>query len=522
MDLAALFRRHADLEPEEAETLGVPDRDEHRRDMSEEGEAARRAFWDEALAGTDGGDEHDLDLRALRRHARLERHLDRGGWARANPQWALYPYAMLRYRLARRGGDPSEGPDAATRARAAGVPRFLDEHRRALRAEAERGRVAHRSFLESLVAHELPAARDFLAALDPGAGSAVDRHLVFLRDELRPLAPEHAILGAEEYAERLRLTHGLTDSLEALVAEAREALATTREAMLEVARTLPGGASIRDFGSLRTHMVELQRETLPASPGPEAWYRATMGRVMEGLVARGEFAPFDLDRLGMDVYPEGMRDQGAGTNWPAPLLDPRGRGQFVIHPDPGAHPRAWASVLAVHEGVPGHTLQSAGFQRRFAGAAAPFRFLAVADDVAIPRLNFSAMLSIEGWAVYAESLVREAGLHSGVDLLFAHAADALRAVRVIAEIDLHRGALAPAEVEPFVCENAGLASARWELERYQRGPLQAVAYFFGARRIRALRERTEAVEGAGFSAARFHEALLAAGPVRPDDLTVVG
>ncbi|MCB9831624.1 MAG: DUF885 domain-containing protein [Planctomycetes bacterium] len=521
----ALFDRLVALEPEEATALGREDQAHALRDLSESGEAARRDFWRDALAlgGVEPADSsaaERLEHRTLERHARLELALADDGLVQANPQWATYPYTMTRYLASRRGAGEKEllDPDGPYRARTAALPGFLADHRAALVAARDRGRVAHRAFLECLRDYEIPAARSFFARLDATAAAALDEHRQFIEKELLPRAPETTILGPEAYARRLELSHGIDRPLPDLVAEARAALAETQQAMLAVARALRGEAAVPDFAAVTRLMGELQQEKLAAGCDLRAHYRGIMRRAMTTLVERGEFLPFDVDQIGMNDYPEGMRELGPGTNWPAPLLDPDGRGQFVLHPDPAAHSKAWSAVLAIHEGCPGHFLQSRGFQRHHGHSRAPLRFIAVADDVAIPRLNFAAMMSIEGWAVHAESLAREAGVHQGEDLLFAHAADALRAVRVIAEIGFQSGAMTAAAIEDFIREHAGLPSAFWEIQRYQRGPTQAVAYFFGSRSFRALRDAVAARRGPAFDPARFHDEIFAAGPVLPRDL----
>ncbi len=525
MRLEDFFRNYAEFEPEEVASLGLEGHDERLRDMSPEADEGRAALWRNAREACRQPRRIEtpsarLDRLTLLRHARFECLAHEQGIQAANPQWATYPYSMTRYLASRRRASPAEILDreGPYRRRAARIPDFLAAHRRALEAALARGQVAHRAFLSDLREHELPAARAFFARLDEKAALAYDRHAAFIAEELLPRAPVTAILGAEDYAHRLALTHGISRPLDELVAEARESLRVTQAEMKAVARKLEGGASIDDLAGVHALMLELQKEKLQKGCDLRAHYRGIIDRVMRRLAEAGEYTAFDADEIGMDDYPEGMRDMGPGTNWPAPVLDEKAAGQFVLHPDPGAHSRAWSAVLAVHEGAPGHFLQSRGFQRAFKAARAPLRFIAVADDVAIPRLNFGAMLNIEGYAVYAEKRARLAGCHQGADLLFALAAEALRAVRVIAEIELHREAMTPEEVESFVCLNAGLPSAYWELQRYQRAPLQAVAYHFGARAFEELRDAVAKRRGAAFAAAAFHDELFAEGPALPADI----
>src|SRR5688572_25729951 len=62
--------------------------------------------------------------------------------------------------------------------------------------------------------------------------------------------------------------------------------------------------------------------------------------------------------LDLEPLPGGIADGGSVTNWPAPLFDPKGRGHVLYATDPNAHPKVAMKNLAVHEGIPGHYLQS--------------------------------------------------------------------------------------------------------------------------------------------------------------------
>ncbi|MEE9394056.1 MAG: DUF885 family protein [Planctomycetota bacterium] len=532
--LAETFLGYVNLEPEEATSLGWIGVETALRDMSEDGEARRESFYREVLSDlarlekTRHSVDEELDRKTLRRHAEFELFAIELGFQCANPQWALYPFVMTRYLAAQGPSSSAEALvelDGPWRERARQVAVFLKEHQGQLLRAKDAGQVAHASFIESLCDVELPAARRFWATLEADASEAVDEHIEFLRRELLVVAPETSRLGSEDYAERLRLSYCIETPLGDIVKVAQASLAETQAEMLALAQALDLPRRPNTFADVVALMGEMQNRTLAEialdTKGVEEHYREIMSRVMNHMVAIKEFEAIEVDELGMDVYPEGMRDRGAGTNWPAPLLKRSGRGQFVIHPEPAAHSMAWDHVLAVHEGVPGHFLQSRGFQGKFSESKAPVRFLAVADDVAIPRLNMCAMLNIEGYAVYAEECVRRSGFYETEQELFALAAHALRAVRVVAEMQFHRGEWSKAETEAYVLENSGISNAHWELERYQRCPLQAVAYFFGAQEFWRLREQLELSRGESFSAAAFHEEIMTYGPVLPQDIANV-
>ena len=210
--------------------------------------------------------------------------------------------------------------------------------------------------------------------------------------------------------------------------------------------------------------------------------------------------------------PPAIAELGGAQNWAAPLRARDPHADFCVSLDPSAHPAMAAPLLAVHEGVPGHSLQSLAFARAHGGSRAPVRFLAIADDVAMAHSYFGAMVSIEGWATWVEHRMLELGFYDGFGddaVVYAWNVRAIRAARVVADLGLHTGAMSPAEAERFLVDEALLPQrlAEREVLRYQRIPLQATTYLGGALAIDRALARGVTID-----------ALLAAGPIPPDAL----
>jgi uncharacterized protein (DUF885 family) len=153
-----------------------------------------------------------------------------------------------------------------------------------------------------------------------------------------------------------------------------------------------------------------------------------------------------------------------------------------------------------HETIPGHHLQL--------GRAAMLADLPavrwIADDTAF----------IEGWGLYAETLADEIGLYtSGPARLGRLANEQLRACRLVVDTGLHDLGWTRAQAEAFMQDNLfyGAEYDHNEVERYIRGPGQALAYKVGERELLRLREVARARDGAAFSLRDFHEAVLAVG-----------
>jgi len=183
----------------------------------------------------------------------------------------------------------------------------------------------------------------------------------------------------------------------------------------------------------------------------------------------------------------------------------------------------WSEVTtAYHEGFPGHHLQC-GIQ------------VCLGDRLSrLHRLLFWLPGYGEGWALYAERLMRELGYFDRPEyVLGLLASNALRAVRVVIDIGSHLELPIPDDVafhpgEAWTFDLAVEALEHYaflthdlavsEVTRYLGWPGQAIAYKVGERVILALRDEVRARDGAAFDLKAFHERVLGSGPVGLDHL----
>ncbi len=151
------------------------------------------------------------------------------------------------------------------------------------------------------------------------------------------------------------------------------------------------------------------------------------------------------------------------------------------------------ATTAVHEAYPGHHWHLMTMK-----AARPIRRL------------FTSTYFIEGWALYAEATMREAGFFSPEEELGQLEARLFRAARIVVDTSLHTGEMSVDEAVTFMHERAllPLPTARSEVTRYCSWPTQASAYLTGAVAIE--RARAEWV-GAGGTPRAFHDALAGSG-----------
>jgi len=164
-------------------------------------------------------------------------------------------------------------------------------------------------------------------------------------------------------------------------------------------------------------------------------------------------------------------------------------------------------TTAVHETYPGHHWH---LVMRKAGAS----------DV---RRVYSTPYFSEGWALYAERVMRERGFFEDpIQELHHLNATLFRAARIVVDTSLHLGEMSFDEAVAFMMERAAMPEpvAKAEVGRYCSWPTQASSYLTGCLEILAIRERYLAARGfAGVSPREvpigvlreFHDAITSSG-----------
>lgn len=538
----AFFDRWRERHPEEASTLGIADPRGRLSDPSldaieREADGLRETLHELAGIERDALDRDErLDRWSIESWAKHEVRRVETGAHLANVELGIMPYHLLRHLMAHAEG--RSGYEVA-RGRIDAIPRFLVAHERTLAAGVERGARAHAGTTEWIAARTIPTIARAMESLHEAheelsstreacarASRAFEAHGRFLLEHVLPAARESGAIGEEETRFRLAETMGLRRDPEELVRDAEQALELAQARMVECARKLAPRVSAlagaRDVPSIRAAIGKLYAQQLAAErdeviPAYERLvHEATYLARRQGLVPPDLSPPGEALAVKVAKMPPAIAEAGHAQNWAAPLTSPRPRADFLVAVDPSVHPAMAAPLLAVHEGVPGHSLQSLAFAAAHGRDPRPVRFLAVADDVAMARSYFGAMLSIEGWATWVEERMRELGFYEGVAELYANNVRAIRAVRVITDLGIHLGRTSPESAREMLMRDAFLpeATATMEVARYQRIPLQALTYLTGALAI----ERHLAPSRARGREAAAVTKLLAEGPIPPEVL----
>jgi hypothetical protein len=197
---------------------------------------------------------------------------------------------------------------------------------------------------------------------------------------------------------------------------------------------------------------------------------------------------------------------------PPPIFLQQRTGRFyVTRPDPSLPPGAFSQqrrghcrhaipVMAAHEVYPGHHLQlltSEGL------------------DSEVRRHVWSPVM-VEGWALYSEQLMSEAGYYESDEVRLFQLVNLLwRAIRVVLDVGLHTRGMTPAEAVDYLVEHLPIErlSAEAEVRRYCAWPTYQLCYAVGRRELLRLREAYQEREAASFDPRRFHDELMSYGGI---------
>jgi len=155
-------------------------------------------------------------------------------------------------------------------------------------------------------------------------------------------------------------------------------------------------------------------------------------------------------------------------------------------------------ILAVHEALPGHYLQLWHANR---------------GGRLVPNALWNGAFA-EGWAVYSEQLMLEAGLNHDPRHELGQLKFWQRAVlNTIIDVGLHAGNLTEEDALRLLLEEGHQTKkvAEEKIRRAQVSSVQLSTYFVGWQQILKLREEQKAAKGDAFDLKEFNDALLSHG-----------
>jgi uncharacterized protein (DUF885 family) len=348
-------------------------------------------------------------------------------------------------------------------------------------------------------------------AMQEAGAAAADAYEDFagFLEEMRPSARGDWAFGEVRYNTILRQAELLSFDARALRETGRQQIAELSESLREGAQELRGTddwhAVLQELNEDRPMTPEAMRQ------GYEEWTERARQFLRERRLVSfppGEecavvpSAPFQRPVLAVASYvaPPSFAETMQGHF-------------FVPYPPDGASDEEVAKRLAsncyptipttsVHEAYPGHH----------------WHLVMAKGNRSHLRQWFGTSYFAEGWALYAERMMREAGFYDDLrHVMFQYEATLFRAARIVADTSLHLGEMTHPEAVEFMMANSSLTepTAVAEVTRYCSWPTQASSYLTGCLEILRIRDRFLSARGADASdvdALRdFHDAIASSG-----------
>ena len=528
-DFPDLVRSFLDEEfaesPTGASSVGLTQYDDQLNDLSEAAftrRTQRVATWldrfgaiDPTSLSFDEGIDRDLALSSLHRRRIFD------GWEvwRRHPDIYLGPglsgvFGLFLHRLR-----PEAELVQAAAARLRAVPANLEDGKRNLRDELVPAILLDRAvnqaragarYARELLPAEVPdgALRATLAEAGGVAADAYEDYAAFL-DAMRPRAHGDWAFGEERYTAILRESEMLDVDARGLRERGREQLEILSGELRRIARELRG---TDDWHAV---LGELNVDHPDTPEAMRLGYEEWTARAREFLADRGLVSFAEGEFCSVEPSPPFQRPVLAVASYQnPPAFAPSMHGHFFVpYPPDGASPEEIAKRLesnaypaipstAVHEAYPGHHWH-----------------------LSMAKLNPSRLRQwlgtsyfSEGWALYAERLMREQGFFTDLrHEMFQYEATLFRAARIVADTSLHMGEMTWDEAVAFMMANSSLTepTAKAEVTRYCSWPTQASAYLTGCLEIVRIRDRFLAARGQTNgeigNLRDFHDGLVSSG-----------
>ena len=426
--------------------------------------------------------------------------------------WVNHLFQGLYAVLARRNGAAgSRAPAVLERLRA--VPAFLDSARAtldeppsvfvdsALAMLGGGGELVVQ--MAAVLGAESPGLQDELQAAAGAALEALTRFGTALRDEIEPSADPHAFaIGEEQFARRLHFEHAVVSGAPELWRYGLRLQEETTAALAALAAEL-GPRPWRE-------LVDQLRNDAPPTDELLEVYRGELDRA-RAFVTQRDVVAIPSAPIEVVATPSFLSSLVPFAAYePPPIYLGAQRGRFyVTAPDPSLPPDAAAlqrrghcrhsiPAMVAHEAYPGHHLQLVTAQ-------------GLGSEV---RRHLWTPIMVEGWALYCEQLVGEAGYYRTPEQRVFQLVNLLwRAIRIVLDVGLHTRGMTPREAVDYMVDHLPIerSSAESEVRRYCAWPTYQLCYAVGRRELLSLRDAYREAAGADYSPRRFHDTLMGYG-----------
>ena len=373
-----------------------------------------------------------------------------------------------------------------------------------------------RDGLEPLLV-EAPGLRGELAPLQASAAAALTDFKKWLEEDLLPRSKGDFRIGADLYRKKLRYTLASDLTPEQILSRAEQELKTTTETLYATALPLyrnyfpeVGAAAEADhpkvIKAVLDHLADQRPDDTTIVP-----YGEKVLALATDFVRAHDLVTVPDRPITVIVTPEFKRGRAAAYCDSPGALEPNGSTFIAIEPTPTdwlesrkvsfyrEYNNYMMRDLMVHEGMPGHFLQL-GHSNQFKAPT-------------LVRSIFRSGSFIEGWAVYTERVMAEAGF-GGPETRVQQLKMRLRVIiNAIIDQKIHMAGMTKEQALELMMKRGfqeeGEAVAKWQ--RAQLSSTQLATYFVGTIEYDDMRAAAEKKLGSAFNLKRYHDEALAHG-----------
>ena len=364
-------------------------------------------------------------------------------------------------------------------------------------------------FVNDVVPHfagKVPAVRAELEANAEACLEAIAGFEIFVQEELLARSSGDFAIGKELFEAKIRIEHMIDHDAKTLDKMGRDLLSRTRDEMERLSSEVAPGRNWKD-------VIDERKRNHPSAEGLLAAYEDHMQRARDFVVKKNLVPIPRGETLRVTDTPAFMRTTIPYAAYLNPgAFDEKQEGIFVVTPVDAAataeireeqlkgHSYPSMVMTSLHEAYPGHHLQLVWSNR------VPSK---------VRQICFDSVFA-EGWALYCEEMMKEAGFYESKEIRMFQLKDMLwRAARVVIDVGLHTRTMNFDEAVEFLISEAVVerSNAIAEVRRYANTPTQPSSYAIGKTEILNLRREEERRLGPRFNLSQFHEKLLSSGTI---------
>ncbi len=366
------------------------------------------------------------------------------------------------------------------------------------------------------VLDKVPEIKKELAPLQEATAKALEEYKQWLETDLLPRSDGDFRIGAEKFRKKLRFSLASDLSMEEIMKRARADLAATQKAIYETALPLykkqfpkADAATLADKKKVTTAVLDKLAEKHPNDDTIVAQAKEDLAEATKFTKEKGLVTVFDQP-LDIIVMPEFKRGQAIAYCDSAGPLEKNGETFYAISPTPTdwtqerkdsffrEYNEYMLKDLTIHEAMPGHFLQLSHSNK--------FR------APTLVRAIFQSGTFIEGWAVYSEQFMAEAG-YGGAEVKMQQLKMRLRVIcNAILDQSIHTANMSEQEALDLMMKEGfqqeGEAVAKWKRARLS--STQLSTYFVGVTEHLDLRDRAKK-DGKKFDLKKYNDTVLSFG-----------